>query len=386
MASIDAIRLPAAALKCGVAAVVAALAPGVAAQSITLYGTADAGIAFQRTDAPGAGTVTAVSSGVLSASRWGVRGSEELGDGLRAIFQLEAGLDLDTGAAKAYSGNPATATPSAQNGVSGTGFNRRSYAGLASSRYGTLALGRDYTPLYHAGLNSDIFRLGLFGNLQQIAQPAGGAERFAWVSNGVFYTSPTWAGLQGRAVYSFGSESAGGAGGLPRHANEFAGLGLQYAVGGLAVNASYQVLRFPRVAGTPPAFTGATERKKDGLIGAKYSFGDFAVAAGYWEVGSPQNASNRWLGASMKIGRGTVLAQVQGLQQDNPAGAERKATVWALGYVYNMSQRTALYSSYGSVANNATAAFALVASDVAVAAGRPGADPSALAFGMRHSF
>lgn len=371
---------------CVTAAVLAMLGQSALAQtSVTLYGTLDGGVALLRSGAPGVGTLTAITSGINSGSRWGIRGSEDLGGGLKAIFQLEAGLELDTGAAKAFSGNPSTATPIAPNGVSATGFNRRSYVGLQSD-YGTLTLGRDYTPLYFASLATDIFRLGMFGNLQTVVGPAGGSERFARVSNAVFYTSPEFNSIKARAVYSLGSESAGAAGGLPKEANKFVGLSAEYAKSGLVLTASLQQLKSPVVGGTPAAFTGAIVNRHDGLIGAKYSFGDFAVAGGYWKMGSPQNATDAWLGASMNIGRGTVLAQVQRLRQDNPTGAEREGTAFGLGYVHNLSKRTALYASYGSVSNNATGSFAVTSSDVSVAAGVPGADPSALGFGIRHNF
>lgn len=366
----------------GTACFLCALTPLVAAQGVTLYGTVDGGIALLNGGA-GTSTIKAVTSGVSSASRWGVRGSEDLGGGMKAIFQLEAGLDLDTGAAKSYSGNPGTATPTAPNGLAGTGFNRRSYVGLEGA-YGRLALGRDYTPGYFAAMGSDIFRLSMFGNLQQIVQPAGGSERFARVSNALFYTSPRLGGFVGRAAYSLGSESAGGANALPKGANTFIGIGSEYAVGGLTLNASYQELKFPVVASS--AFTGQNAKRKDVLVGGKYSFGDFAVTAGYWRIGFPQNASDAWLGASMKVGAGTVLAQVQRLRQDNLTGAERQGIVFGLAYSYLLSKRTSLYASYGRVSNNSTGVFAITSSDVSAAAAASGADPSALAFGIRHSF
>lgn len=377
---------PSRAFTCGAAAVLAMLGQSVLAQSsVTLYGTVDAGVALLRSGAPGVGTVKAVTSGINSGSRWGLRGSEDLGGGMKALFQLEAGLELDTGAAKAFSGNPSTATPAAANGVSATGFNRRSYVGLQSD-YGTLTLGRDYTPLYFAALATDIFRLGLFGNLQTFVGPAGGSERFARVSNAVFYTSPEFNSIKARAVYSLGSESTGAAGGLPKDANRFFGVGAEYANAGLVLTASFQELKYPVVGGAPAAFTGATANRRDGLIGAKYSFGDFALAGGYWKITAPQNATDAWVGASMNIGQGSLMAQVQRLTQDNPTGAQRKGTAYGLGYMHNLSKRTALYASYGSVSNNATGAFAVASSDVSVAAGVTGANPSALGLGIRHNF
>jgi predicted porin len=81
-----------------------------------------------------------------------------------------------------------------------------------------------------------------------------------------------------------------------------------------------------------------------------------------------------------------VLAQVQRLRQDNPTGVERKGTVFGIGYLYFLSKRTTLYANYGQVSNNSTASFGMLSSDTTVAAGAAGADPKALAFGVRHSF
>jgi predicted porin len=368
-------------------ALAAALPNSAAADGLTLYGSVDAAVTASRSGAPGASTVKGLGSGVLSASRWGIRGNEDLGGGLQALFVLEAGLDLDTGSAKSFSGNPSAATPTLPNGPAGTGFNRRSVVGLQSTTFGTLLAGRDYTPFFYSGREADIFRYGLYGNIQAIVPVAGGSERWARASNALFYTSPTFAGFKGRAAYSFGSESGGGgAGSLPRRANRFVGVGADYVSGRLVVTGSYQQVWLPVVAGTPAAFTGDVAKRKDAMLGGRYAFGDYEVSGGHWKMGSPQNATDTWLGASATFGSGTVLAQVQRFRQDNPTGLERRGTVFGIGYIYSLSKRTTLYANYGQVSNNATASFGMLSSDTTVTAGAAGADPKAVAFGVRHSF
>ena len=118
----------------------------------------------------------------------------------------------------------------------------------------------------------------------------------------------------------------------------------------------------------------------------KYTFGRLAVAGGYWEIGAPQSASDVWLGASMDFAPGTVRVQIQRLRQDNPTGAEREGTAFGVGCGYPLSRRTSLYASYGRTDNNDTASFGVTSSSGIVAAGAPGADPSALALGIRHNF
>nr|WP_297383400.1 porin [uncultured Roseateles sp.] len=355
------------------------------AQSLVLYGVVDASVNSTKSGAPGSSRVTGLSSGVMTPSLWGLRGKEDLGGGLAAIFQLETGLDADTGAAKPFAGNPSTATPTAPNGTNSTGFNRRSFVGLQGS-FGTLTLGRDYTPVYWTMRELDALRLNLYGNMQSLLPAVGGSERWARVSNGLFYTSPTVNGLTGKAVFSLGSESAGGAGNIPRHANEFVGVSAQYATGKLSLNMSLQELKIAATAGTPAAFTGALLRRRDYTLGGRYQFGDITMSSGYWKANAPTSAKALWVGGTITFGQGAFTAQVQQLKQNNPAGAERRGTVIGTGYVHNLSKRTALYATYGRTSNNSTGAFSLVSSDTVVAAGGVGASPSAYGAGVKHSF
>lgn len=105
-----------------------------AQSSVTLYGVADAGIEYLSnvpSASPGGSSQVRMTSGNMSTSRWGMRGVEDLGGGLKAIFELESGISFDTGA---------------QNNSSRL-FDRGAFVGL-SSKYGALTLGRQTTPLY----------------------------------------------------------------------------------------------------------------------------------------------------------------------------------------------------------------------------------------------
>ncbi|MGT2490249.1 porin [Cupriavidus basilensis] len=119
-------------------AAAAAAASGAAfaqtASGVTLYGIADVGIeVINHMPAAGSagGTVTRMNSGNLSGSRWGLRGTEDLGGGLKGIFVLESGFDIDSG-------------------TSGQGnrlFGRQSYVGLQGN-FGAVTLGRQQNSLY----------------------------------------------------------------------------------------------------------------------------------------------------------------------------------------------------------------------------------------------
>lgn len=167
----------------GTGTAVAQMVPGAGVQ---LYGALD--VALTSTDRGNGQRVTALSSGVLHASYWGVRGREDIGHGQHILFQLEQGLELDSGNVRSYAADPASATPTAVKGQQRTGFNRRSHVGWHSNSWGTLLLGRDYTAMSNVGLALDVMHAGSYGNLQSLIQLAGGTEGFGRISDGVFYT------------------------------------------------------------------------------------------------------------------------------------------------------------------------------------------------------
>lgn len=357
------------------------------AQSVTFFGSVDAALVNASNGATGSDSTGALSSGVLTPSRLGIIGDKDLGGNLKAKLLLEAGLDSDTGALKTYSGNPTTATAAASNGTSTlTGFNRRAFVGLEGS-LGTLTVGRDYTPFYYTALQTDPMGLTLFGNIQAMTIPAGGVERWGRVSNALFYTSPLVNGFKGRVTYSLGSESPGGVvGSQPKGSNIFAGISGDYSNGGLLISASYQELSSPVVVGVIPTYTGSLDKRLDAALGAKYSFDKYSVSGGFWKMDSSASATDIWLGGSAKYGALKILAIVQNLHQDNPAGADKSGAIFGIGGVYDLNSTTAIYATYGQVTNSATASFALFSADSAVTAGTPGASINAVGFGIRHNF
>ncbi|WYX22748.1 porin [Achromobacter xylosoxidans] len=195
--------------------------------AVTVYGIVDAGLAYIDNGARHGASSVAMRSGILSGSLVGLQGSEELGEGLRAVFQLETDFNLGNGQAATYYGDPASATAAEPRGqpIAG-GFNRRAYVGV-ESRHGSLSLGRDYTPLYWSMVEVDPLKLAGYGNMQQIVQLSGtGSERFGRASNALFYATPvTSDGLQLRLMGSFGSQGWGGPDRRPADANRMGSLG-----------------------------------------------------------------------------------------------------------------------------------------------------------------
>jgi predicted porin len=356
-----------------------------------LYGSVDLAVTTTHTGAPGAGNTMSIASGVLRPSLFGFDGNEALGGGLAALFRLEAGFDADTRAAKTYYGNPATATPTAPLGTPSTGlFNRRATVGLGGA-WGQLTAGRDYTPLYWAAMDSDAQGLKLYGNLQQsLALSGTGGENFGRTSNAVFYASPLGQGFMLRGMASMGSESGGSPSTPPRKANRMLAVSGTYALESWGLSAAYQQLSLPTVAGSPATFTGAIGTREDLLLGTRYTWGPYAISAGYLQIRKPTvaNTDGRQisLGASAPMGPGTVLLSALQMRQNTASGTAQTAHVLGLGYTYPLSRRTVLYTAYGQVNNSATAAFPLVSNDTVTTAGALGAQVRAMAVGMQHTF
>jgi predicted porin len=339
---------------------------------------------------------TGVDSGVGSASRWYLRGTEDLGGGLKAAFILDMGFDLDTGSLKNYQGYYNTATPAAPNGTAVQGFNRRSVVGMYGG-YGSLWLGRDYMPVYWAGYDIDILNYNYFGNLQTVVALSGTtAERFARASNGVFYRTPRMGGFRAIAAYSLGSEAPGGTtGALPKDANHMWGLGFDFRptmLNGLVLNGSYQELKYPLAASG--AFTGSLEKRTDWMLGGGYDFKVAKVSGGYWSVKKPPTSASalgpdgsaEFFGASVPFGAFKASAQWHRVSQDNPTGETKHANIYALVGGYSFSQRTAAYVTWGKTNNNSTAAFPLVSAENSVAPAAIGNSPSAFGIGMKMDF
>jgi predicted porin len=127
-----------------------------------------------------------VNSGNQSSSRFGFRGTEDLGNGLKAIFNLEAGTAIDTGA-----GDSAL-------------FGRRAVVGLEGG-FGTLTLGREYSPIAAIAGATDAFGQGFYGSNLSAFTTNRLTRRLA---NSVNYKSPSWNGLKLLAAYSAGEVTA----------------------------------------------------------------------------------------------------------------------------------------------------------------------------------
>jgi predicted porin len=356
-----------------VAATMAACVPAAMAQSsVTLYGIVDLGVSFDKNGA--GGKSTQLKNGFNSGSRFGFRGTEDLGGGLQAIFNLEAAIAGDTGALSNYAGQPGSTTTS-------TGFNRRSVVGLQSRSWGLLTLGRDYTPFFQSSLDSDAFNLGLYGsNLNLIVLNGSNAENLHRASNGIFYTSPSFSGFTVRAFGSLGAERSA----APKDERRMIGGGLEYRQGPILITSGYQTDNVLNAAGTD------TLKRKDAIIGGTYDFGAFSLSTGYASV-DPAGPSNKrssvWFGGTVNVGSaGKVIAQVSEMRFQAPGVEDGKGRTYGVAYSYQFSKQTNGFITWGRVNNNARSNLTLYGAAATVAAGGFGADPSGLGIGIRKRF
>ncbi|MEM5438533.1 porin [Paraburkholderia diazotrophica] len=247
-----------------------------AQSSVTLYGIIDEG--FNINTNSGGKHLYNLSSGVLQGSRFGMRGTEDLGGGLKAIFVLENGFDVNNG----------------KLGQGGLMFGRQAYVGLGS-QFGTVTLGRQYDSVvdYVGPLEAG----DQWGGY--IAAHPGDLDNFnnAYrTNNAIKYTSANYAGLTFGGMYSLG----GVAGDYSR--NQAWSLGVGYNNGPLVLGAGYLNVRNPNVSffgnstsGTvnaassnvsSPVYSGYASAHTYQVIGAggAYTFGAATIGATYSNV------------------------------------------------------------------------------------------------------
>lgn len=392
-------------------AVLAAAGAASAQSSVTIFGVVDATI--QRIDNGAGGSVTRLHNSGESSSRLGFRGVEDLGGGMSAQFWLEAGVNNDDGTGQASNANnqflaPVALDPTATTartvaasgvrpGQQGLMFNRRSTVSLAGG-FGEIRLGRDYTPQFY---NLNVFDpYGTVGvGAQLLLSSVGANPTSVRASNSIGYLLPSnLGGIYGQAQYYRGENVS-----TTANTSDGNGWGLRlgYAAGPLNVAAATSRTTYrtvPVAAATATALaTPATGQVLGNIrqtnVGASF---DFGVAKLMGVVSRDTMASvagsidgRGWmLGATMPVGAGLIKASWAQYTTDLPGtGTDPRARKYALGYVHNLSKRTAIYTTYARVNNtNGVAGFASQA--VTAGAGAPVLNGSSTGYdlGIRHSF
>ncbi len=299
-----------------------------AQSSVTLYGIVDVNVQLVDPAASGQKSTLGVNSGHQSGSRWGMRGSEDLGGGLSGIFTLEGGYSPDTG----------------QLGQGGRLFGRQAWAGLQGG-FGSLVLGRVAT--LSSGTGSfdmfgfvDPFLTG-FGGLNLIFSSANALR----TDNSILWRSNKMGGLQVGAWHSF--QVSGGE--VPnRSANTHAsGAAVSFGAGPFMAALTYDVINNP---------TAGRSDQKHLQVGGTFDLGVAKLHAGYAQekdiftansVGITNGTdADAWMvGASAKLGAGTLMASFNNYDNDALAGVENDLRRYGIAYSHPLSRRTNVYLS-----------------------------------------
>lgn len=352
-------------------AVAAALAPAAAmadSGNVTIYGQANASYDNIDTGADGQDTLHRISS---NSSRLGVKGTEDLGNGLSAVWQMESSINLDTGA--------------------GNLGGRNSFVGLSSKTMGTALLGRHDTPYKLGTASLDVFG-DTMGDYNSIVGSLNGALIFdSRLGNVAAYISPTWGGFH----FAVATVAANESGNLSvANGKAYSATGV-YANGPFFASLSYEKAQDTAVGNTAsvPA-TGAGQDAKALKLGLGYTMDALKVGFVYENSGVSSGLEGYGLdrtaylvNAAYTMGSNSLKASFA-KANDGDSSADTAAKQWTLGVEHAMSKRTSMYALYTKMDNAAGATYG-IGGNGAGGAYVPtvgGDDPRAISLGMKHSF
>ena len=353
-----------------------------AQSSVTLFGIVDAAISYGHSNN---GSVTKLTNSGYNSSRLGFRGVEDLGGGMSASFWLEAGLANDDGQGASTSSNnqpiPA-AVAAVRPGTQGLTFNRRSTVSLAGG-WGEVRLGRDYTPQFWNMTVFDPFGTNGVGTVQIFNSNTAVIPTAVRASNSIGYFLPgNIGGFYGQGAYYMGENASNSvnSGGF-NNKKDGTGYGVRFgwANGPFNVAAALSETKY-----TANAAAGIAGDMKQNNIGGAWDFGIAKLMGQYeWdEVGTVK--SKGWmLGGVMPVGPGEFKGSYSEYKFDS-ANTSNKTKKFALGYVHNMSKRTAVYATWAKINNDGGAGQVLNGAPGGL--GTLGGTSYGYDFGVRHSF
>lgn len=422
-------------------------APAFAQSNVTVYGLVDAGLNFSNNG--GSDPSVKLASGIAEGSRLGFKGTEDLGNGFKAIFQLEARVELDTGKnsvgnlssnvglgltrgmealpASILAGMRAATNPATVVNSNNAIFDRTSMVGLITP-VGAILMGRQYTPGYEIFAMADTFETGTAGS-------------WGWVTSGLGGLLTTGSTIRSDKSIQYRIKTPNGFGGALMYGLEKSGyIGLDKRF--WAFNATYKANGWDVGVGHNH---GTDQTGKSGLIsttiGGSYftgtvvdgvpkpAAGDWKIFAGYqkmqnknsvlipllvgqWDAsvapslaplgaaraGALRNlfvtnltrnfyldADSYSIGAHYHLANGRIMASFA--RQNDKTAFDSGATLYAIGYDHFLSKRTDIYTVLGYIKNKN---FGQYAPGIAGTAGgfteKPGDNARALQIGIRHKF
>ncbi|MGZ5194129.1 MAG: porin [Ramlibacter sp.] len=338
-----------------------------AQSSVTLFGIVDATLAF------GHGTAsnkTQLTNSGYNSSRLGFRGTEDLGGGMSASFWLEAQLNNDNGTgAGTNTNNQTTGAAPAAAGGQGLVFGRRSTVSLAGG-WGELRLGRDYTPQFWNLTVFDPFGTNGVGTTQTLNSIITGVTAVR-ASNSIGYFLPgNLGGFYGQGQYYLGENNSNAA-----NKNDGTGYGLRFGFANGPFNVALALSRTKYLAGDV----------QQNNVAGQWDFGVAKLMGEYsWdknEAVTSGKGRGYLVGGLIPVGAGEIRLAYSRYKVEL-AAATPTAKKWAIGYDYNLSKRTVLYTTYAHVSNSGGAGQSLNGSTLT------GTNDSStgLDIGIRHAF
>lgn len=325
-----------------------AFAQAASTSSVTLYGSIDQYLNYMRSSS--GAQIKSVSDGAFLRSRFGLKGTEDIGGGSAIKFQLEGALSADTGAS----------------GTSGSLFDRQAWVGYAAADLGDFRIGRQNTAIFFRGDYIDYSSRTLGSIVNNFGTPSRYSNDLAWIS-------PRWSGLQLEAHYAPGESTAG--------------MGAQavYQLAADYVNGPFRV-GYADITGKPNKGAAITTKKAITYrnLYANYDYGQGKV---YLTVIRSNNSTASADGNNATTILGTVGALVAGTNADanrfynivqlsadyrvtsqlrvgalygrivDTSNSDRGAKGGSIGAYYDLSKRTTLLASYETMSNERNAGF-----------------------------
>jgi predicted porin len=343
-------------------AALAAASASYAQSSVTLYGVVDVSLESVKGDK----TVTRVSSNNLSTSRFGLKGTEDIGGGTKANFNLESGISVDTGA----------------QGNSTKFWDRAAWVGLAGS-FGDLRLGRIDSAI--GDIAGNVLSAQAYDDLVLVNTRAGASSKYRRVDNAITYFLPTVVpGLTASLQYSTGTGTPVAGETAGSNEGKAYGLSVKYAAGPLSAGIGYLNAR-DESAGT------AVKDKANATLGyVGYDFGVAKVTAYYDAETRPtvgDTTNNRRLtvlGTKVAVPVSPEFTVIAGLSTArNVLGhvaGDDNVQITTIKGIYNLSKRTSVYGMFTNVNNDTGTTNGVLVPTVADKTTR------GIAAGIRHTF
>jgi general bacterial porin, GBP family len=372
--------------KRSIAVLLAGLVPlaAVAQSNVVIAGRVDLGV--QQID-DGANTLKRSDSGTYTASRLVFRGTEDLGDGLSALFYLEHGFSADTGT------------------VAARFWNRGSFVGLESKSWGRITAGRQYVPIFwpllfgdeagshrlHGYSATQSVQRSNFARVTTAASPIKTAGTLDAIGGGIYSIGITSAFEDNLVIYKTPTIAGGltltaavaAPEGYPAGGGKVYGGNAEYRIGSL-----YLGLGVNSKEGRVPVGGSGVQKVEEQAITGQYGITKDISVWGNYHPWAMKSAGVEFKGSDFMLGASFRFAGVHMIWANYADKSPKSGCVqcgsngFGVGYHYSLSRRTELYAAIASVRNEANSANSLVGINPA----GPGQDMRGITAGIAHVF